>query len=386
MPPVRGTWQPDERFLESSAQGPARDPCLTGTGIRRAKTVDTAAGAEALDIIARDGRPAIALAPAAAGGQQAAGWIGEHRAEIRAALDNFGHLLIRGLKIEDVDDFVAARDAYFGDHLPYRERSTPRSEFAKGVYSSTDLPARHPIRLHNESSYVLTFPGTLLFGCVEAAAEGGATTVGDSREVLRRLDPALAASLREHGWTLLRNYHPSLSLSWSDAYGIADRGALEDYLRKHLTAWRWRPDGGLMTSQLRAAVLRHPATGEETWFNHVAFWNRHTMAPDFRAVLLESYGEDGLPYDTLRGDGTPLTEEEAGHLNEVYRQVERCEPYRAGDLLLVDNLISCHGRQPYRGERRVLVAMGEARSVYDCAPSVSPGPGTLPVRAPTPRM
>jgi hypothetical protein len=125
-------------------------------------------------------------------------------------------------------------------------------------------------------------------------------------------------------------------------------------------------------------VLRHPETGAESWFNHVAFWNRYTLDPEMRAVLLASYGEDGLPYDTVYGDGEPVPQDEIDHLNEVYAAVRRRGSYRAGDLLLVDNMLSCHGREPYRGDRLVVVAMGAARAVEDCAPDGAQAPGPFP--------
>ncbi|MFL6125114.1 TauD/TfdA family dioxygenase [Actinophytocola sp.] len=331
-----------------------------------------------LDIELSTGRPAIAVAHGVSGRQAMREWLAGHRDAIRAGLHRFGSLLVRGLPMSDVDDFATARDELLDGHLQYRERSTPRSELSEGVYTSTDMPARHPIRLHNESSYVVRFPGILLFGCAVAPTEAGATTVGDSREVLARLDPELVGRFRTRGWTLRRNYHPSLSLSWSNAFGTDDRAELAEILHNGRIAWEWQPDGSLRTSQRRAAVLRHPDTGEETWFNHVAFWNRHTMNPDIREALLESYGEHGLPYDTCYGDGEPVTQAEAEHLNAVYDEVERRETYRAGDLLLVDNMLSCHGREPYRGDRKILVAMGEPRDVLDCAPDVLPAPGPMP--------
>jgi hypothetical protein len=340
--------------------------------------VDTALLAD-LDIELADGRPAIAVAHHVRDMAAACAWLTDHRPSILAALHVFGSLLIRGLPVAATGDFAAARDRLLDRHLAYQERSTPRTEYGDGIYSSTDMPARHPIRLHNESSYVLRFPGLLLFGCIVAPAEDGATTLGDSREVLARLDTELAARFRSRGWALLRNYHPSLSLPWHEAFGTTDRAEVESYFRHALIGWQWLGDGSLRTSQRRAATLRHPVTGEETWFNHVAFWNRYTMDPVMRKALISSYGEGGLPYETVYGDGQEIPEKEIAHLNSAYGHVKRREAYRAGDLLLVDNLLSCHGREAYRGDRKVLVAMGQLRSVSDCAPSTSPGPGALPV-------
>lgn len=332
-----------------------------------------------LDIELADGRPAIILAHKTKDITASREYLAGHRDAILAALHRFGSVMIRGLAVSDTDDFAVVRNELLGGHLSYQERSTPRSELADGVYSSTDMPAVHPIRLHNESSYVVQFPGVLLFGCVTAPDKKGATTVGDSRAVLAHLDPGVVQRFRERGWALLRNYHPSLSVSWQRSFGTSDPAEVETYFREGLIAWHWGADDSLLTSQRRAAVLRHPETGDETWFNHVAFWNRHTLAPEMLEVLLASYGERGLPYETVYGDGEPVPADEIQHMNEVYDRVQRRESYRVGDLLLVDNLLSCHGREPYRGDRKILVAMGMARTTSECAAGDLPAPGPLPV-------
>jgi hypothetical protein len=32
-------------------------------------------------------------------------------------------------------------------------------------------------------------------------------------------------------------------------------------------------------------------------------------------------------------------------------------PWQAGDVLVVENMLACHGRMPYAGERKILLAM-----------------------------
>ena len=69
------------------------------------------------------------------------------------------------------------------------------------------------------------------------------------------------------------------------------------------------------------------------------------------------FREEDLPYNTYYGDGTPIEDSVVAEIREAYRQ-ERLEfPWRAGDILMLDNMLVAHGRNPYSPPRRVLVAM-----------------------------
>src|SRR3989442_10256328 len=112
-----------------------------------------------LDARREPGRPPIATAPGITGMDQAIDWLTGRLPEIRAELHRSGCLMIRGLPIVGTGDFAAARDVLLPRRASYKEKATPRSDFGSGVFSSTDLPAAQPIRLHNENSYTLDFPG-----------------------------------------------------------------------------------------------------------------------------------------------------------------------------------------------------------------------------------
>ena len=79
-------------------------------------------------------------------------------------------------------------------------------------------------------------------------------------------------------------------------------------------------------------------TGRRCWFNQIAFLNEWTMDPEVREYLVDMYGADGLPFNTRYGDGDPIGADVVEMLNEVYEAHTVREPWRAGDLLLVDNI------------------------------------------------
>ncbi|MFF9061092.1 TauD/TfdA family dioxygenase [Streptomyces sp. NPDC014882] len=330
-----------------------------------------------LPLVLEPGKPPVLLTPELPDLVGARAWLSEQRAAIRTELLRHGHLLVRGLPIARPEEFAELRDVLVERRAAYKEKATPRSAYGDDVYSSTDLPPAQPIHLHNENSYTLDFPGLLVFCCLEAPEKGGATTVADVREVLAALPPGLVERFREAGWLLTRNYHSHVGLPWPTAFATDRREAVEEYCARNLIGFEWTGESGLRTVQRRSALVRHPVTGEEVWFNHAAFWSRWSLDEEVLEVLAMTYGEDGLPFDTAFGDGTELTAEDVAALNAAYDTSTRRESWQPGDLMLVDNVLSAHGRDAYQGSRKILVAMGEPVTLQECAPTVRPAPGLL---------
>jgi alpha-ketoglutarate-dependent taurine dioxygenase len=326
----------------------------------------------ALDWRVIPGRPALTEATGLDGIADACAWLYAARPTLRTALHRFGAVYLRGLPLATVEDFAKVRDILIPEPTPYREKATPRSDFGAGVFSSTDLPASQSINMHNENSYTLTFPGLLLFGCLTAPRTGGATPVADCRRVLAALPEATVQKMRAAGWLLTRSYSPYVSTDWQTAFGSGERADVERYCDENRIAYRWQDDGALRTSQLRPGIVRHPATGEQVWFNHLAFWSEWALDEELRQTLLDEFGRDALPFNTRFGDGTPLTAAELADIRAAYEAATVREDWRPGDLLLVDNILAAHGRDAFQGDRRIVVAMGEPVALADCRPTVQP--------------
>ncbi|CAM5680436.1 Non-ribosomal peptide synthase OS=Streptomyces alboniger OX=132473 GN=CP975_33875 PE=4 SV=1 [Streptomyces alboniger] len=66
-----------------------------------------------------------------------------------------------------------------------------------------------------------------------------------------------------------------------------------------------------------------------------------------------------LPRSCRFGDGTAIPDEAMHEILRVYRELEISFPWERGDVLLLDNILTAHARNPFRGERELLVAMGD---------------------------
>src|SRR5207245_2608314 len=64
-----------------------------------------------------------------------------------------------------------------------KEAFAPRRRYSRDVYSSSKWPPNQPMCMHHELSYVLEFPCLMLFACLIAPTDGGATPVADSPTV-----------------------------------------------------------------------------------------------------------------------------------------------------------------------------------------------------------
>jgi alpha-ketoglutarate-dependent taurine dioxygenase len=305
------------------------------------------------DVELRPGTPPTLRVEAAG---DAPGWVREHRGALRAFVADHGALRVSGLGLRDADE-TAAAFRELGNLMTEREAFAPRQPYAEGVYSSSKWPPNQPMCMHHELSYVHEPPSLMLFACLREPTAGGATPLADSSAVLEALPAGLVGRFEREGWLLIRNYHEDIGASLDEVFGTDDRRAIESYCRVHAIYFEWQPGGSLRTRHRRNAVVRHPLTGRRCWFNQIAFLNQWTMAPELREYLVDEYDEDGLPFNTSFGDGDPIDAEVVQAIHDTYEANAVREPWRAGDLLLVDNLGTAHGREAFEGPREVLVAM-----------------------------
>ena len=319
-----------------------------------------------LNVDLQPGKPPILLAEAPG---DPARWAAEHRDALRSFVAEHGSLLVRGLGLRDAAE-IEAVFRQLGSLIPETEAFAPRQCYAPGVYSSSKWPPNEPMCMHHELSYALQVPSLMLFACVVAPTSGGATPVADAPTVLDALPAELVERFERSGWLLIRNYNDEIGASFAEAFGTDDRGAVESYCHANAITFEWQEGGALRTWQRRSAVVRHPRTGQRCWFNQIAFLNEWTMDPELREYLVDIYGEDGLPFNTRFGNGDPIGADVIQVVDQVYEENTARERWQSGDLFLVDNVRTAHGRERFEGPREVLVAMADAVHLADCSPTI----------------
>ncbi|AWY44169.1 TauD/TfdA family dioxygenase [Pseudomonas putida] len=287
--------------------------------------------------------------------------IHELDASVRATLDQalitVGGVLFRGFNVPTPIDFKRFAASFGAPLASYEFGSTPRSKVFAGVYSSTEYPAHQFIPLHNEQAYTRPWPSRIWFHCIKASETGGETPIADSRLIYQRMPAEIRDLFASRELLYVRNYSGALDLPWQKVFNTEDRAQVERYCLDNDIQWEWKADGELRTRQRCAAVLEHPETGEWVWFNQAHLFHVSAIEPSVRASLLAAVGEENLPRHVYFGDGSAIPDAVLDTVREVYRQTAISFPWQPGDILMLDNRLVAHGRNPYTGDRKVIVAM-----------------------------
>lgn len=287
----------------------------------------------------------------------------EHEAEINERLYRHSAVLFRGFHVKSQAAFEKVANtlshglvAEGGEH----QRLSDDSQ----VYTPVDYPADRFLMWHNEDSFNPQWPKKIMFCPVQVPARGGETPLVDSRELYQRLPADLRRPFEEKGVIYHRTYGLGVGRSWQDIFGTGDKAQVEAYCREQDIDFEWYGDG-LVTRQKRSAVARHHVTREMVWFAQLQHWHPACLDPATRESLESLYDDEEMPRNAFYGDGSIIEDETMEAICDVYRELQSEFPWQTGDVMVVDNVLAAHARNPYVGSRKLLVALGELTGDYN---------------------
>jgi len=284
-------------------------------------------------------------------------WLHERRDELLAEAAEHGAVLFRGFPLatpEDFDVFVAAFDLR---NFPYEESLSNAVRIVKTprVFTANEAPPNVNIYFHHEMAQTPMYPSRLFFFCEQPAAEGGATPLCRSDILWERLSqrcPQFAKDCEAKGLKYT-NVMPTendptsgMGRGWQSTLRAATRDAAEQRLRGLGYSWEWLPSGDLRaTTPVLPAVLPL-GDGRKSFFNQLiaAFqgW-KDTRNDPSKAITF--------------GDGAPLDRDAVNVATELAEELAFNVPWQRGDVALVDNFVTMHGRRTFTGTRKVLASL-----------------------------
>ena len=299
--------------------------------------------------------------------------INEFRADWQASITQTGGILLRGFCVRDGDDFRQVLTRIFPTQTlsNYRGGLGHKKSYGDGIYSSTEVSARFEISAHHEMAYLPKQPRYIAFFCRKPALSGGRTSIVCGAELYRALDPTIRERFETLGVRYTRTY-PTHSLgarwgvkhamlvNWRTVFGCHHRVDVEAQCEAMGLSTTWLKGDLLQTRVVLPAVQVHPTSEEKIWYNQA-----HTFVPTRRYLGALLFGAYKLAY-TLKsvrqgeahfGNGDVIPTEAIDHIHATLKNLTSYVDWRPGDLLILDNKRTLHGREAYHGERRLLTAM-----------------------------
>jgi alpha-ketoglutarate-dependent taurine dioxygenase len=284
-------------------------------------------------------------------------WMIENINKVEANLCKFGGILFRGFGIDTVEKFNFLMQIFTEKGTDYVFRSSPRHSLADRVYESTTYPSDRKINMHSEQSYSYALIQKIVFCCIKEATEQGETPIADNRNILENLSADLRKRFSENGILYQRNLSSHIGIPWQEVFQTSNKDEVIKNCTENDIEYKFDGDDRLQLKWRKPAIITHPITGEEAWFNHSFFFNKYSLYEEMGIDHTEGLPEEFLAYDTFFGDGSEITYEEHTDVKNAHQKEKIVFPWQKGDVLFLDNILSSHGRNPFTGERQIVVSM-----------------------------
>jgi hypothetical protein len=212
--------------------------------------------------------------------------------------------------------------------------------------------------MHSEMSYMRSWPRLIAFHAIAIADEGGETSICRLDDVSSDL-AGLLKPFSELGVTYRRRFHKRADVPWQQAFQTDDRAEVERFCASFGIDAQWMPGDGLVTTHKAQGTIAAESSAN-VYFNQAHIFHPSALDPAIRQMLERAYGKDGLPRSASFGDGSPIGDDDITQIRSAFASRMKRMAWSEGDILLLDNMRFAHGRLPFRGHRKLHVALARA--------------------------
>lgn len=296
--------------------------------------------------------------------------LARYRSYFQESLLKYGGILFRGFPIEKAESFAKAIETLnLGSFVDYIGGDSPRKKVIKGVYTSTEAPPFVKIPLHNELSFVKNYPKHIYFYCEKPSKIKGETILCDARAIYQQIDEKIKNRFVHAGLQYISRYPSKNSLihflnkshkPWTDVFETCNKQQVEQKCINNEFAFSWHRNDWIEIIQIAPAVITHPQTKEKTWFNqaHLFDFNRKLLSWwQNIGIKMLYFRKHTLLHEIRFADHSFVPRKNLYHILDILDQNTVRFPWQRNDLLILDNILTMHGRERFKGKRRILTAM-----------------------------
>jgi len=134
--------------------------------------------------------------------------------------------------------------------------------------------------------------------------------------------------------------------SWQSTLRASTPGQAEERLKALGYSWAWLDEGCLRATTPVLPAVRRLADGRTSFFNQLI------------AAFQGWKDERNDPAKSITfGDGTFLDRDAVNVATRLGEELSFNVPWQRGDVALVDNFVTMHGRRAFTGTRKVLASL-----------------------------
>lgn len=283
-------------------------------------------------------------------------WVEAQKDSLLQEAYQHGAILFRGFGIKDLESFDAFVSAFRLPCFTYEDSlsNAVRVNHTDRIFSANEAPPQVDIHLHHEMAQTPLYPRRLFFFCKRAAVSGGATSLCRSDVLWERLEeeaPRFAQTCREKGFQYSHTMpgqedaESGMGRSWRSTFKAETREAAEARMQQLGYRGEWLANDCLRVTSPRLSAIRELEDGRTSFFNQLiaaySGWRDHRNDPGKSLTF---------------GDGSTLDTEGADIAVRLGEELAFDLPWQTGDVALIDNFVTMHGRRTFEGQRSVLAS------------------------------
>jgi hypothetical protein len=169
--------------------------------------------------------------------------------------------------------------------------------------------------------------------------------------------PKITGLFKQKGVLYERNLSPNKGdgYSWQEAFETNDPKTVEKICDQNLIDLCWKPNDRLILKQRCPATIHHPVTGDEVWFNQAEGF--HSSALDKETYDYYIQSNEKFRLNSFFGDGQCIPPEMLANVRSVLSEESIPHKWQKNDILILDNVLTAHGRMPFLGARKIALSM-----------------------------